>query len=131
MAGRRGFPARSYIRAGDQMPTDGEWHWTPDKEYYWKGDTSSDEIVGHFFLFSVAYDLLPDAGLRQRIATTSARIMDHILRNQYTLVDLDGQPTRWGWWSSTPGLASATRRSGRAGTPCRVATPIASVCRRT
>jgi hypothetical protein len=99
VAGQRGFPARSYIRAGDRMPTDGEWHWTADGKYYWKGDTSSDEIVGHFFLFSVAYDLLPDVVLRQRIATTSARIMDHILRNQYTLVDLDGQPTRWGWWS--------------------------------
>lgn len=99
VAGRRGFPARSYLRKGDRMPTDGEWHWTADGKYYWKGDTSSDEIVGHFFLFSVAYDLLPDFELKRRIATTSARIMDHILGNQYTLVDLDGQPTRWGWWS--------------------------------
>ena len=42
------------------MPHGGEWHWTPDGRYYWKGDTSSDEIVGHFFIFSIAYDLLPD-----------------------------------------------------------------------
>jgi hypothetical protein len=28
VAGRRGFPARSYIRKGDPMPHGGEWHWT-------------------------------------------------------------------------------------------------------
>lgn len=100
VAGRRGFPARSYIRKGDRMPTDGEWHWTSDGEFYWKGDTSSDEIVGHFFAFSVAHDLLPDGELKQRIAATTRRIMDHIMDHGYTLVDLDGKPTTWGWWSA-------------------------------
>jgi len=99
VAGKRGFPARSYIRRGDRMPTDGEWHWTADGNYYWKADTSSDEIVGHIFLFSVAHDHLPDAELKQRIAATTRRIIDHIIRNNYALVDLDGQPTKWGWWS--------------------------------
>lgn len=99
VAGRRGFPARSFIRKGDPMPQGGEWHWTTDGQYYWKGDTSSDEIVGHFFIFSIAYDLLPDAVLKQRITQTARRIMDHILEHGYTLVDLDGKPTTWGWWS--------------------------------
>jgi hypothetical protein len=99
VAGRRGFPARSHIRKGDPMPHDGQWHWTADGQYYWKGDTSSDEIVGHFFIFSVAWDLLPDAELKQRIAATAKRIMDHILDHHYTLVDLEGKPTTWGWWS--------------------------------
>jgi hypothetical protein len=99
VAGRRGFPARSFIRKGDPMPQGGEWHWTTDGQYYWKGDTSSDEIVGHFFIFSIAYDLLPDAALKRRIAETAQRIMDHILDHGYALVDLDGKPTTWGWWS--------------------------------
>ena len=99
VAGRRGFPARSYIRKGDPMPHGGEWHWTADGQYYWKGDTSSDEIVGHFFIFSVAYDLLPDADLRKRIAETCQRIMDHILDHDYYLIDLDGKPTLWGFWN--------------------------------
>ena len=99
VAGSRGFPARSYIRKGDRMPQGGEWHWTSDGQYYWKGDTSSDEIVGHFFMFSVAYDLLPDAELKQRIVQTARRIMDHILDHGYNLIDLDGKPTTWGWWS--------------------------------
>jgi len=99
VAGKRGFPARSFIRKGDPMPHDGEWHWTADGQYYWKADTSSDEIVGHFFIFSIAYDLLPDRELKIRIATTARRIMDHIIDHGYTLVDLDGKPTMWGWWS--------------------------------
>jgi len=98
VAGRRGFPARSYIRKGDPMPRGGEWHWTADGQYYWKGDTSSDEIVGHFFIFSIAYDLLPDEELKRRVAETAKRIMDHILDHGYNLIDLDGKPTMWGWW---------------------------------
>lgn len=99
VAGRNGFPARSFVRKGDPMPQDGEWHWTSDGQFYWKGDTSSDEIVGHFFILGIACDLLPDASLKQRIVGTVRRLMDHILNHDYTLVDLDGLPTTWGWWS--------------------------------
>ena len=99
VTGRPGFPARSYIRKGDWRPSDGTWHWTADGQYEWKADTSSDEIVGHFFLFGVAFDLLPDAELKRRITATARRIMDHILEHGYTLTDVNGKPTTWGWWS--------------------------------
>lgn len=99
VTGKRGFPARSYIRRGEPMPQGGEWHWTGDGKYYWKGDTSSDEIAGHFFLYSVATDLLPDPELKKRIRETSARIAGHILSHGYELIDVDGKPTRWGRWS--------------------------------
>ncbi len=99
VAGRRGFPARSFVRKGDPMPQGGEWHWTADGRFYWKGDTSSDEIVGHFFALSIGWDLLPDRELKGRIAATIKRIMDHIVVHDCTLVDLDGKPTTWGWWS--------------------------------
>ena len=99
VAGKRGFPARSYIRKGEPMPDSGDWHWTADGQYYWKGDTSSDEIVGHFFLYGVATDLLPDAALKKRIGETAARIMDHIIDHGYYLIDVTGKPTTWGRWS--------------------------------
>jgi hypothetical protein len=99
VAGKRGFPARSYIRRGEPMPQDGQWHWTADGQYYWKGDTSSDEIVGHLFLYSVATDLLPDVALKRRIAATTARIVNHILDHGYYLVEETGKPTTWGRWS--------------------------------
>jgi hypothetical protein len=99
VTGRPGFPARSYIRKGDYREPDGVWHWTADGLYEWKADTSSDEIVGHFFLYSVAWDLLPDQELRQRIRATVTRIADHILEHGYNLTDITGRPTTWGRWS--------------------------------
>jgi len=111
VAGRRGFPARSYVRKGDRMPGRGEWHWTKDGKYYWKADTSSDEIVGHFFIFSIAFDLLPDEPLKRRIAETCKRVMDHIIEHGYYLVDLDGKPTRWGFWAPEALLRAQEERA--------------------
>jgi hypothetical protein len=99
VAGRRGFPARSYVRKDEPLPRDGQWHWTADGKFCWKGDTSSDEIVGHMFLYAIATDLLPDPALKKRIAETTARIMDHIIDHGYYLVDVTGKPTTWGRWS--------------------------------
>jgi len=107
ITGIPGFPARSYVKKGDPRPADGTWHWSPDGSYQWKGDTSSDEIVGHFFLFSIAWDTLDDAPLKARIAATARRIMDYILANKYNLIDVTGKPTTWGKWTleyfATPG----------------------------
>jgi hypothetical protein len=64
-----------------------------------KADTSSDEIVGHFFAYGIAWDLLPDAELKQQIRATAVRIIDHILAHGYNLTDVNGQPTTWGRWS--------------------------------
>ncbi len=99
VTGRPGYPARSYIRKGDWRPDGGTWHWTADGEIEWKADTSSDEIVGHFYLFSIAYDLIPDPALRARVRATAVRIMDHILAHDLNLTDVHGQPTYWGRWS--------------------------------
>ena len=107
VTGTPGFPARSYVLHGAMHPGDGEWFESSDGKYTWKGDTSSDEIVGHFFIYSVATDLLPDAALKQRVAAAAARILDRILADGYTLTGPDGQPTTWGKWSQryfeTPG----------------------------
>lgn len=99
VTGRPGFPARSYIKKGEPKPGDGFWYPTADGQIQWKADTSSDELVGHFFLFSIAFDLLPDPALKKRITATARRIMDHILDNGYNLIDVTGKPTRWGRWS--------------------------------
>lgn len=95
---RPGFPARSFRHRGEPRRPDGEWHWTHDGEWEWKGDTSSDEIVGHFYAFAVAHLLLPEGELKAALRQTAARIADHLIAHRYYLVDLDGQPTRWGRW---------------------------------
>lgn len=96
---RPGFPARSFVTANEKPSSDGMWHWTADGKYRFKGDTSSDELVGHFFAFAVAWDLLPDPALKARIAATTSRIMDHILDHDLAMTDVTGFPTFWGRWS--------------------------------
>ena len=99
ITGIPGFPARSYLKPGEIQPEDGVWYDNPAEKLRWKADTSSDEIVGHFFLFSIAFDTLHNAELKRRIAATTARIMDHIISHGYYLIDRTGKPTTWGKWS--------------------------------
>jgi hypothetical protein len=100
ITGRPGFPARSFIRVGvDAQPKDGEWHDTPDGQWRWKGDTSSDEIVGHYFVYPIYFDLVADEGEKPALRAAIERITTHILDNGYQLIDMDGERTRWGWWA--------------------------------
>jgi hypothetical protein len=99
ITGIPGFHARSFIKVGDDIqPQDGEWHDTADGKWRWKGDTSSDEIVGHYFGYAVYYDLVADEAEKQKIRGVVTRMTDHILNNNYQLIDVDGKRTRWGWW---------------------------------
>lgn len=99
ITGRSGFPARSFRHKSEPRHQDGFWYFTPDGEWEWKADTSSDELVGHFFAYAIAYDLLPDAELKKRLKGIITRITDHIIDNNYYLIDVTGKPTRWGRWS--------------------------------
>jgi hypothetical protein len=104
ITGHPGFPARSFVSTnelapGAKRPAGGEWHPTLDGQWLWKGDTSSDELVGHYFGYALYFDLVADDTEKREIATVVARITDHLIRNDYDLIDLDGKPTRWGEWS--------------------------------
>jgi hypothetical protein len=99
ITGIPGFHARSFIKIGEDIqPKDGEWHDTPDGKWRWKGDTSSDEVVGHYFGYAVYYDLVADEEEKRKIRGVVARMTDHILSNNFQLIDTDGRRTRWGWW---------------------------------
>ena len=99
ITGLPGFPARSFVSTNEPRPHGGEWHPTPDGQWLWKGDTSSDELVGHYYGYALYFDLVADEADKSRIRQVITRITDHLIRNKYDLIDLDGQPTRWGQWS--------------------------------
>jgi len=99
ITGIPGFPARALIHRGDYRAPDGEWHWTADGQWEWKGDTSSDELVGHFLAYSVAYDLLPDEADRAAIRRTAGRMAVHLLDHGLELVGYGGRVTTWGRYS--------------------------------
>ncbi|MGC8833880.1 MAG: two-component regulator propeller domain-containing protein [Armatimonadota bacterium] len=95
-----GFPARAFVLRGEKVvKSEGEWHPTPDGSGEWKGDTSSDELDGHFFAFSVYYDLVAEGEEKQRVAKAAAAIADHLLEHGLLLVDVDGEHTTWGVFS--------------------------------
>jgi hypothetical protein len=99
ITGIPGFPARSFVKVGeDVQPKDGEWHDASDKAWRWKGDTSSDEIVGHYFVYPIYHDLVATDNEKAALRSVTERITNHILDHGYQLVDVDGQKTRWGWW---------------------------------
>lgn len=104
VTGIPGFPARSFVGAGDSIAKSGSpypriWHTSADGKWKWLGATSSDEIVGHLFAIPLFYDLVADGELKVRSRELVHRIMSHIIDNQFRLVDLDGQPTKWGIWT--------------------------------
>jgi sugar lactone lactonase YvrE len=68
-----------------------------DGKYLWKCDTSSDELAGHYFFYGVYYDLVAETEEEKAPVREVVRdITDHLIRNDFNLVDHDGTPTRWG-----------------------------------
>ena len=100
ITGIPGFPARSFIKPGVDIsrPT-ANGTTRPTRQWRWKGDTSSDEIVGHYFVYPIYYDLVADDDEKPALRGGVERITNHILDHNYQLVDVDGKPTRWGWWA--------------------------------
>jgi hypothetical protein len=95
----KGHPSRSFERAGYQMSDKSRWQPAADPNWTWKATTSSDEIVGHFFVYSIFAEEIPDEKWRARAVTLMDDIMGHIVRNDWYLIDYDGKPTLWGKWN--------------------------------
>jgi hypothetical protein len=76
------------------------WPKSHDGKYWYKIDTSSDELDGHYFFYPLYYDLVADTEAeKERVRAVVRAITDHLLRNNYCLVDHDGKPTRWAVFS--------------------------------
>jgi len=104
VSGISGLPARSYAMVTDSVmqsrsPHPKKWRPSPDPKWQWLDDTSSDEIVGHMFALPLFYDLVADNTMKQRIKILVQQLMDHIIDNDFRLIDYDGEPTRWGIWT--------------------------------
>ena len=111
-----GFPARSFERDGYEVGLhangfSGEWYkkhvaengriWrlSDDGIWRWKSTTSSDESCGHFFVYALFAELAPDKAWRDRAIHQIKIEMDHIIDNNWYLVDWNGEPTAWGKWN--------------------------------
>lgn len=108
--GIRGFPARAIIRKGEEVDgynpdetvrVEGEkdkiWFQSPvDPNVLCKGDTSSDELDGHYFAWAVFYDLAANEEEKKAVRRTVEAVTDNLLEHDLTLVGHTGRKTRWG-----------------------------------
>ncbi len=91
-----GYPTKCIVPA-DQDPG-GTWYPSADGRWRWKGDCSSDEIVGHFYAYCLYFDLVADPAGRARVAALVRRILGHILDHDLRIMEF-GRRTRWGYWN--------------------------------
>jgi len=76
------------------------WPKSADGKWYYKTDTSSDELDGHYFLYALYYDLVADTeSEKERVREHVRRLTDHIIEHGFQLMDHDGRPTRWARYS--------------------------------
>jgi hypothetical protein len=114
-----GFPARSILPTSGPNPNETHYTIERDKErkrrgdpqwkvmwprwpksadgtWYWKCDTSSDELDGHYFFNAVYYDLVAETeSEKEEVRKVILATTDHMIEHGFNLVDWDGKPTRW------------------------------------
>jgi hypothetical protein len=72
------------------------WPRSADGKWFWKSDTSSDELDGHYFFYPLYYDFCADTEEEKaRVREVVRDVTDHLLTHDFVLMDHDGRPTRW------------------------------------
>ncbi|MBS1935227.1 MAG: hypothetical protein JST96_14600, partial [Bacteroidetes bacterium] len=119
----KGFPSRSFERrgyelsdvhkknkidtalkqeypgnAGIQSPFD-VWRHANDTVWDWKSTTSSDEAIGHMFVFGTIAELIDDDKIKNKAIRLMDALMQHIVDHEMYLIDWNGKPTLWGRWN--------------------------------
>jgi hypothetical protein len=117
----RGFIARAVEPVGGPDPNlvnSAEWNkmrrerdalwkqilprWPIDEtgKWYWKCDSSSDELDGYYLAYGIYYDRVCETEEEKAPVREIVRsITDHLIDHDYNMVDHDGKPTRWGHFS--------------------------------
>lgn len=102
VTGREGFTARATRYSHEENFGTGnreEWHICEDNpDCEWLGETSSDEMTGHYFAYGIYFDLVADEDEKKKIASVVKKITDHIIDHNFHLTDVDGIPTTWANW---------------------------------
>lgn len=75
------------------------WNHSTDPEWDWRASASSDQTVGQIFALILMGEYMDDEEYRQRAITLLDDMMGYIVANNYTLVDVDGKPSLWGFWN--------------------------------
>jgi len=99
-SGTPGLVARSVLPIDIGKTKGRQWQPTPDGKFYWKSDTSSDEIDGHYMAFYAYYEHIArhDPAEKELCLRQVRAVTDYIVDHNYQLIDWTGKRTRWGFW---------------------------------
>ncbi len=99
-SGTPGLVARSVVPLEEGREKSVQWRLTADGTRYWKSDTSSDEIDGHYLAFFTYWQHIARFDSREgEIVVKQVRdLTDYLIAGGYRLIDWDGERTRWGFW---------------------------------
>lgn len=95
----KGFPSRSFERRGYASADTQVWKHAANPEWDWKSTTSSDEAIGHIFVFGTIAELIDDTALKNKAIRLIDALMTHIVEHDMYLIDWNGKPTTWGRWN--------------------------------
>jgi hypothetical protein len=80
-------------------PVETRWRKSDDGQWLWKGDASSDEWCGHVMGYYFYYLLVADDTEKAAVRDHVAKLVDHLIANEFNMMDIDGTHTRWSVWS--------------------------------
>ena len=95
----KGFPSRSFDRRGYESADTMVWRKAASPEWDWKSTTSSDEAIGHVFVYGAIAELVDDSAVKNKAIRLLDALMSHIVGHDLYLVDWNGKPTTWGRWN--------------------------------
>ena len=100
VTGILGYPSRSIAKI-DEFPPTPDWYPSPvNSSLQFKGDTSSDEMVGHQFIYPLVHDFLcDDDAQRALVLAVLINQTTHILTHNWYLIGEKGNHTTWGIWN--------------------------------
>lgn len=91
--------AEELVKDPRYKPVETRWRLSADGKWLWKGDTSTDEMDGHFMAYFYFYEYAANDAEKQMVRDHVKKIMDELIRNNYNLIDVDGTHTHWAVWS--------------------------------
>ncbi|CAF3325457.1 unnamed protein product [Rotaria sp. Silwood2] len=99
VTGISGYPARTIAKRTDTPPAPHKWYLSPVyPTLQYEGDTSSDEAVGHEYVYPLVHEILAsNDDERQRAYTLLFNITNHILTHDWYLEGVNG--TQRGVWN--------------------------------
>ena len=72
------------------------WPLFADGKWYWKSDTSSDELDGHYFFYPLYHDLVAETDEeKNRVKKVIGDLTNHLIKHNVVLQDHDGTKARW------------------------------------